>query len=240
MLKRLQVILSHSGVSSRRSAVEIIESGRVTVNGTVVRERGFSVDTRKDKVALDGRRLKLESKLYYLLNKPSGCVTTLSDEKGRRTVMDYMGNLSGRIYPIGRLDRDTEGVLLLTNDGELANRLSHPRYGVKKVYIAELENPLEQDDIDKLEKGVYLKGIKTSPCKVHVIKKSTGAMTIKLELHEGRKRQVKLMIAKVGSRVKKLKRISYAGIHAEGLALGHSRALTADEIKMLKSTVFLD
>jgi len=231
---RLQVVLSRGGVASRRRAAEIIEAGRVAVNGSVVTERGFPADPEKDRITVDGKSVGKETKAYFVLNKPRNVVTTMSDERGRRSVKDLVPISGLRVYPVGRLDKDTEGVLLLTNDGMLANRLTHPSYNVRKLYTAEVKGEIPPGDLKRLEKGVMMDGKMTAPCRIQTLKKSRGTVVLRLELHEGRKRQIRRMIGMMGGTVKKLKRISYAGITARGLVAGSVRPLTAEEIKHLK------
>ncbi len=234
MTKRLQVYLSHAGVASRRKAADVIASGRVTVNGNIVTERGAPVDPGSDVIALDGKRIRTETHVYVVLNKPKGYVTTLSDEKGRRTVMDLLPHSKTRLYPVGRLDKDTEGLLLLTNDGELANRLTHPRFGVKKIYSAEVSGEMKPEQIKRLENGIFIEGKRTAPCKIHLLKSGHGFSILRFELHEGRKRQIRCMVRSTGAKVKKLKRISYGGITLKGLPEGACRELTSAETEKLK------
>ncbi len=235
MKKRLQVVLAQCGVCSRRKAEDFIEKGRVRVNGNVTRAKGFRVDTDKDRIEIDGRLLKEPPKEYFVLNKPKGVVTTVSDEKNRITVLDLVKEKKLRIYPVGRLDRDTEGVILLTNDGDLAYRLTHPKFGVKKLYIAEIKGSLPGSAIKKLEKGVYLDGKRTSICRITSLKHTLHNTVLKIQLHEGRKRQIRRMIKKVGGKVIRLRRIEYAGINAMDLPIGRYRRLTQKEISRLKS-----
>jgi len=234
MKKRLQVFLAHSGVASRRKAAEVIEKGRVSVNGQTVLERGFAVDDACDKIAVDGIVIKPEHKIYILLNKPKRTVTTVKDEQGRGTVMDLLPQMNVRVYPVGRLDKDTEGVLILTNDGELANRLMHPSSGVKKIYTAEVKGSMADERIKRLEKGIMIEGEKTAPCKIHVLKRGQDNMALRIELHEGKKRQIRRMLAAMGTLVKRLRRISYGGITAKGVPLRGFRELTNTEVQQLK------
>ncbi len=235
MNKRLQVVLAQCGVCSRRKAEDFIEKGRVRVNGNVTRAKGFRVDTDKDRIEIDGRLLKEPLKEYFVLNKPKGVVTTVSDEKNRITVLDLINERKLRIYPVGRLDRDTEGVILLTNDGDLAYGLTHPKFGVRKIYIAQLEGSLSGSAIKKLESGVYMDGKRTSACKITSLKSTLHNTVLKIQLHEGRKRQIRRMIKKVGGRVTRLRRIEYAGINALDLPIGRYRRLTKKEISRLKN-----
>ncbi len=235
MKKRLQVVLAQCGISSRRKAQEFIEKGRVRVNSSVIRAKGFRVDTDKDRIEIDGRLLKEPPKTYFVLNKPKGVLTTVSDEKDRITVLDLIKEKKLRIYPVGRLDKDTEGVILLTNDGDLAYRLTHPKFGVKKLYIADVKSSLPGFVIRKLEKGVYLDGKRTSRCRITSLKSTSYNTVLKIQLHEGRKRQIRRMIKKVGGKVIRLRRIEYAGINAGDLPIGKYRHLTQKEISRLKN-----
>ena len=235
MKKRLQVILSHAGVASRRHAVEVIESGRVKVNGIVVREKGFRVEIGSDKVEFDGRIIKSEKKVYYILNKPYGLITTSNDEMGRTTVLDVIRDSSLRVYPVGRLDKDTEGLLILTNDGDLSFRLTHPKFGIKKAYIVSVEGHLNKRDMEILDKGIYLDGKKTAPCKFALIKPGKTKSGLRVELHEGRKRQIRRMLGSIDCRVLKLVRVEYAGIKLRSLRPGEYRRLNSKEIEELKN-----
>jgi len=233
MRRRLQVILSHAGIASRRKAAQIIEDGRIRVNGIVVREKGFQFDPDEVKIELDGKILQLEKKVYYVLNKPKGFITTVKDERDRKTVLDLIPRPKARIYPVGRLDKDTEGVLLLTNDGTLAHRLTHPRFGVEKIYMVQIKGQASIKDVKALEKGVYLDGHKTGRCKIGIVQCDRQKMLLKINMHEGRKRQIRRMIDRIGCKVIKLKRVSYCPITAKGLAVGGYRALSAKEIESL-------
>ena len=237
MKKRLQVILAHAGIASRRKAVEIITQGRVRVNGIVVREKGFQSDLEKDRIEIDGRPIGFEKKAYIILNKPKGVITTASDEKGRKTVLDLVPRIKLRIYPVGRLDKDTEGVLLLTNDGDLAHRLTHPRFGAKKIYNVEVKGEIRPSDIKRLEKGIYLDGKKTAPCKIYLLKQTEKKVFLKIELHEGKKRQIRRIIEKVDCSVVRLQRIDYAGLTLKNLPLGTYRYLSDSEVNTLKERI---
>lgn len=239
MRRRLQVILAHAGIASRRKAAEIIQAGRVRINGIVVREKGVQFDPEEVRIEIDGRPVQSEKKVYYLLNKPKGIITTSSDEKGRRTVLDLVPETRFRIYPVGRLDKDTEGALILTNDGNIAHRLTHPRFGVKKVYTADVKRPIKKGGLARLEKGIYLDKKKTAPCKISIIKKRPNKIFLSIELHEGRKRQIRRMMEMIGASVLKLRRVSYAGIDVRNLPIGKCRMLKANEVKLLKESCLL-
>ncbi len=237
-LERLQKVMAQAGVASRRASEEIIKSGRVSVNGKIVRELGTKVG-KKDIILVDGKPIIKENKVYYVLNKPTGFMTTLSDDLGRRTVMDLFNkeDLENRIYPIGRLDYDTSGVLLFTNDGELAYKLTKSAKEVEKSYQVRIKGKLSQGDIIKLMKGIELDGIKTKRARVEVLSvdKVNDSSSIKLTITEGRNRQVRRMCEALGHEVKKLKRLSFAGITLDDLPEGAYRPLKPHEIKKLYS-----
>jgi 23S rRNA pseudouridine2605 synthase len=225
---RLNAYLARAGVSSRRGAEELIRSGRVRVNGQVAGLATFV--ERGDAVELDGERLEPEELSFVLLHKPPGVVTTARDPQGRRTVVDVVGH-ERRVVPVGRLDADTTGALLLTNDGPLAHRLMHPRYGIEKVYVADVEGQPSPEAIRALAEGVELDDRRTAPARVRRLASST----LELALHEGRKHQVKRMCEAVGHPVRRLHRREYAGLTVEGLAPGAWRELRAEEVEVLRA-----
>jgi pseudouridine synthase len=225
---RLNAYLARAGVVSRRGAEELIRAGRVRVNGEVAGLATF-VEGR-DVVELDGRRLELEPLAYVLLHKPAGVVTTASDPHGRRTVVDLVG-LPQRVVPVGRLDADTTGALLLTNDGPLAHRLMHPRYEVDKVYGVEVEGEPDDEALRRLAEGVELDDGPTAPAGARRL----GPSRLELTLHEGRKHQVKRMCEAVGHPVRSLHRSRYAGLTVAGLDPGEWRALTREEVAVLRA-----
>ena len=237
-LERLQKVLASCGVASRRKCEEIISSGRVKVNGEVVTELGTKV-SKKDVIELDGKMLIREELVYYVLNKPTGYLTTLSDPKGRRTILDLLDQETKkiRIFPIGRLDYDTSGVLLLTNDGELSYRLTKSSKNVEKTYQARVDGIITQEAVTSLIKGVMIDGIMTKRAKLEVVSldRENKSSLIKLTISEGRNRQVRKMCEAVGFPVKKLKRVEFAGISIEGLGVGDYRPLKPHEIKKLYS-----
>lgn len=236
--ERLQKVMAACGVASRRKCEEIISSGRVKVNGVVVTELGTKV-SRKDVIELDGKMLIREELVYYVLNKPTGYLTTLSDPKGRRTILDLLDQETKkiRIFPIGRLDYDTSGVLLLTNDGELSYRLTKSSKNVEKTYQARVDGIITQEAVTSLIKGVMIDGIMTKRAKLEVVSldRENKSSLIKLTISEGRNRQVRKMCEAVGFPVKKLKRVEFAGISIEGLGVGDYRPLKPHEIKKLYS-----
>ena len=227
---RLNVYIARAGVASRRGADELIRAGRVTVNGEPA-ELATRVGER-DRVEVDGRPIELQRLAYVLLDKPSGVVTTARDPHGRPTVVGLVGHPQ-RIVPVGRLDADTTGALLLTNDGPLAHRLAHPRYGVEKVYEAEVEGVPGSADLRRLAEGVLLDDGPTAPAKARLLGRRGGGATIELVLHEGRKHQVKRMCEAVGHPVRRLHRRSYAGLELEGLSPGEWRVRARDEVERL-------
>ncbi len=225
---RLNAYLARAGVASRRKADELIKAGRVTVNGDPGQLNTF-VQAR-DRVEVDGRRIKLQPLTYVLLHKPAGVVTTASDPQGRRTVVDLVAH-PARIVPVGRLDADTTGALLLTNDGDLAHRLAHPRYAVDKVYEAEVEGEPDEGALERLESGVELDDGRTAPARARRLTPGKLELTV----HEGRKHQVKRMLEAVGHPVTRLHRSRYAGLGLDGLEPGEWRELEPNEIARLQS-----
>jgi len=238
---RLQKLLSAAGVASRRTAESLIVEGRVTVNGVVVDTLGAKAVPDVDDVRVDARRVKPAGRpRYIMLNKPSGFVTTLQDPEGRRTVMDLLGGVREYIYPVGRLDYDTEGLLLLTSDGDFAARLTHPRHEVPRVYEAIVVGEPDDAVIDELRRGVYLDNRRTAAADVA---RGTSVRTGKvpttkliLTLHEGRNRQVREMCARVGHPVRSLQRVRYGSLSLRGLPLGAWRDLRPEEVAALRAS----
>ncbi len=230
---RLNKFISNAGITARRKADELIFTGRVTVNMQTVTEPGTKINPEKDVVKVDGEKVKPQTEfIYVVLFKPRGYVTTTHDEKGRPTVMDLIG-LNTRLYPIGRLDYDTDGVLLLTNDGEFSNMMMHPRHKIFKTYFAKLDKPIEENDERKLREGVMIDGKPTSRAKVRIIP-NTGDQNIWISIHEGRNRQVRRMLETLGYLVQRLKRVEYARIGLDGLKPGEWRYLTPEELDTAK------
>lgn len=231
---RLNKYLSTAGISSRRKADELIQEGKVRINGKVVMSLGVKVDPTTDKIFVNERQVViLDEPMYILFNKPNDCITTASDEHGRTTVMDYI-KLKRRIFPIGRLDRKTTGVLILTNDGMFANGLMHPRNEVKKAYQVTLEKPLLPADAEKLANGIRLSDGKTKPAEVYSIAGGKNKV-VGVIIHEGKNRQIHRMFESLGYVIKKLDRIAYADISYEGLKRGGWRYLTKSELRKLKT-----
>lgn len=228
--------MAEAGVASRRKSEELIAKGHVKVNGKTVTEMGIKVDNR-DKIEVDGMPLEEEKKRYILMYKPRGVISAVKDDKGRKVVTDLLEeDVDERIYPIGRLDYDTSGLLLLTNDGEFANHLMHPRYHVEKAYIAKVEGFLSTEEIKKLENGIKLKGYTTSKAKVKVMSKDKkkNSTIVRIVIHEGHNHQVKNMFDAVGHKVEKLSRESYDFLTLNGLVSGQYRDLTRQEAAELK------
>jgi 23S rRNA pseudouridine2605 synthase len=230
---RLQKYLAECGVASRRASEALIEAGRITVNGKTA-ELGVRVDPTKDEILFDGATVASEKKLYILLNKPAGVLSTVKDTHGRKTVLHCLKEVQGRVFPVGRLDQDVEGVLLLTNDGELAHRLMHPSYEVRKVYRVWVEGRVTRAALSRLENGVELEDGRTAPAEVEVLRAEQGCSQIRLTLHEGRKREVKRMCDAVGHSVQSLKREAFAGLRARNLPVGEWRPLSPPEIARLR------
>lgn len=213
----------------------MIQEGRVKVNGQVVTQLGVKIDESRDRVEVDGRQVRLPStKVYLLLNKPSGYIVTMDDPQKRKTVVELLPRLPVRVFPVGRLDGETEGALLFTNDGELANRLMHPRYQVKKIYEVKVKGFVEDKDLEKLEKGIFVDGRKTAPAKAKVIYRNKENSLVCLEVHEGRKHEVRKMFYALGFEVKRLRRVSFGGVTIKGLRRGFWRYLKPQEVERLK------
>ena len=229
-MERLQKVIAASGVTSRRKAEELITAGKVRVNGEIVTELGTKVSD-KDRIEVNGEILEKEVKEYYLLNKPRGVVTTTSDDKGRKTVVDLIPT-NARIYPVGRLDYDTTGVLLLTNDGDFANILMHPSSGVEKVYVAKLNGIIKGEQINKLKDGVMLDDelVKASRVKLKKVDPKSNSSMVQITIHEGKNHQVKRMFEAVGFLVDKLKREKEGFFDLKDLQSGEFRKLTPKEV----------
>jgi 23S rRNA pseudouridine2605 synthase len=237
MKERLQKILSRAGVSSRRAAEEIILAGRVAVNGVVVSEMGAKADSDQDTITVDGKKIGTDTaRVYLVLYKPSGYMTTMKDPQGRPLVTDLLKGIRERVYPVGRLDYNTEGVLLLTNDGEWANALAHPRHEVDKEYHVRVQGQVSPVQIQNLTAGVELEDGKTAPATVHVIRESDNNTWLAITIHEGRYRQVRRMCEAVHLSVVRLKRARYGFLGLEGLSAGKFRFLTADEVGRLRQS----
>lgn len=241
-LVRLQKALAEAGVASRRAAEELIVQGRVTVNGRVVTELGTKVDPRRDRLVVDGRPVNGGGPpVYLMLNKPGGYLTTARDPQGRPTVLELVSGVAERVFPVGRLDADTEGLLLLTTDGELAHRLLHPRYHVPKTYLAEVEGVPDEADLAQLRSGVELEDGPTAPAKARLVGRTGGRLAVvELTIAEGRKRQVKRMLGAVGHPVRNLRRTAFGPLTLGALKVGAWRWLEGPEIAALRRAAGLD
>lgn len=229
---RLNKYIAQAGVCSRRKADELITEGRVTVNDERILEHGVQVDD-EDLVSVDGEVIRLEKKMeYYLFRKPKSVITSVTDDRERQTVIEFI-NSSSRLYPVGRLDFQTSGVLLITNDGEFCNKLSHPSFSIDKVYDVKLNHRLSETEIQTLRDGVEIDGKKTHKCDIENVSDKND-FVLRMTIHEGRNRQIRKMIETTGAKVRKLDRISYAGLSYKGLRSGEYRDLTKKEIRDLK------
>lgn len=230
---RLQKYLAECGVASRREAEKLILAGRVRVNG-VVAAIGQQIEADSDKIEVDGAAVAPQRLVYIVLNKPRDVVTTAKDTHGRKTVLDLVGGAGARVFPVGRLDMDVEGALLLTNDGELAHRLMHPKFEVEKTYLAWVSGRMTQEAAAELANGVELEDGPTAPAKVVMMRQGQDATLIRLTLHEGRKREVKRMCEAVGHPVKTLRRVEFGGIDVSGMREGEWRHLLREEVESLR------
>ena len=232
-MERLQKVIAEAGIASRRKAEELIKDGKVKVNGKVITELGTKVDN-KDIIEVNNKLIEKELKEYYLLNKPRGVITSTSDDKGRKTVIDLI-NTDARIYPVGRLDYDTTGALLLTNDGEFANILTHPKNNIDKVYLAKLNGIIKGEQINKLKEGVILDNVLVKPSRVKLKKTDPSKNTSMVEIiiHEGKNHEVKRLFESVGFLVDKLTRERIGIFNLEGLKSGEYRKLTTKEIQIV-------
>lgn len=235
MEERLQKYMAHCGIASRRKCEELILSGKVSVNDCIVKELGTKVNPERDRIVVDGVLIKPEErKLYIALNKPEGYVTTVKDERNRPIVLDLI-QVEERIYPIGRLDYNTSGLLLLTNDGDVYNRVIHPRQIINKVYIAKVRGNLDSDKIKKFRIGIDIGDYITAPAEIEVLSSDKNSSMVKITIHEGKNRQIRRMCEKVGNPVITLKRIRVGNIQLGELPLGSWRYLNKEEIDYLKN-----
>lgn len=231
---RLQKYIASTGLASRRKAEELIAQGKVKVNGKTIREQGVKVDTQSDVVEVNGQTIEPEKKKYYiLLNKPAGYITTTSDELGRQTVMELVSDISARIYPVGRLDVETEGLLFMTNDGTFANTLTHPRHGIEKEYLVYARGVMMPAALNKLKRGVALEDFVTKPAEVELIRIERNVSVVKIRIHEGKNRQVRRMFETVGHEVLYLQRTQVGPIMLGNVPLGKWRHLKKAEIQRL-------
>ncbi|WP_066047458.1 23S rRNA pseudouridine(2605) synthase RluB [Robertmurraya korlensis] len=235
-MERLQKVIAHAGIASRRKAEQLIEEGHVRVNGKVVKELGIKVSS-SDKVEVDGIPLEREEPVYFMLYKPRGVISSVNDDKGRKVVTDFFPMIEQRIYPVGRLDYDTSGLLILTNDGEFANTLMHPSNQIDKVYVAKVKGIPTREALKTLERGVRLEDGKTAPARVKMqtVDKKKQTAIVEITIHEGRNRQVRRMFEAVGNPVLKLKRERYGFLTLQGLKVGDARELSPHEVKQLRT-----
>jgi 23S rRNA pseudouridine2605 synthase len=231
--ERLQKVLAHAGLGSRRACEELILQGRVSINGEVVRVLGTRVDPDSARVAVDGEPIKQEKMVYYAVNKPKGYVSTNFDPSGRPRVVDLLPEIPQRVYTVGRLDEDSTGLLILTNDGELANRLAHPRYGVEKLYRALVAGLPTREMLAKLTEGVWLSDGKVRAKRVRIVGRQGQATNLELVLAEGKKREIRRMLSKLGHKVMSLNRIAVGPISLKGLSVGECRSLSRNEVDLL-------
>ncbi|WP_018755273.1 pseudouridine synthase [Paenibacillus terrigena] len=235
-MERLQKILAAAGVASRRKCEELILEGKVEVNGETVNTLGVKADPTQDVITVNGRAIQSESKVYLMMNKPKGVITSATDPKGRKVVTDYVTGIKERVYPVGRLDYDTEGLLLLTNDGEFANLLTHPKHHVPKTYLATVEGIPHGDKLEKLKEGIMLEDGMTAPAELEYqdINVEEKQATIRITIYEGRNRQVRRMFEAISHKVIRLKRIKFGDLSLMNLKRGRTRPLTPNEINELK------
>lgn len=241
--ERLQKALARSGVASRRAIEAMVLEGRIKVNGKTVTEMGHMVDVETDRITVDNRSVRLvaledQEKVYFLLNKPANVLTTVKDDRDRTTVMDLVaGATESRIFPVGRLDYDAEGALLLTNDGDFANQLIHPRYHVPKRYMVKVKGTPKAPDIEKLRRGIYLEDGPTGPSHIEILGKAKVNTWMEVVLTQGKNRQIKRMFWRIQNPVQRLIRTHFGGLSIEGLEVGQYRLLTKREVLGLKSQV---
>ena len=234
-LERLQKILAHAGIASRRKSEELIEEGRVTVNGKVVRELGSKADIDEDVIQVDGRTIReVQDKVYYVFYKPAGVVTTLSDPEKRETIAKYLEEIPERVYPVGRLDYDVEGALIVTNDGELAHLMMHPRFGMRRTYLAKVHGVPAQEQIERLKAGVRLEDGRAKALEAELHSRTPKNTWVRIVVAEGRQHLVKRLMEAVGAPVQKLFRADYGGIDVQGMKPGELRELTRAEVAHLR------
>ncbi|SDY49524.1 23S rRNA pseudouridine2605 synthase [Proteiniborus ethanoligenes] len=232
---RLQKFMAQCGIASRRKSEEIILNRRVKVNGVTVTELGFKINPLKDVIIVDGKRIKhKEKKVYIIMNKPKGYVTTVSDEYDRKTVLDLLKNVKERVYPVGRLDYDSSGLLILTNDGELAYGLTHPKNQVVKTYIATIKGKPDDEKLDKFRNGIKIDGYTTSEAQIETLNYVNDKSLMRIQIHEGRNRQIRRMCEAIGHPVISLKRIAIGELELGTLKKGCWRFLSDEEIEYLK------
>lgn len=234
-MERLQKYLAECGIASRRKCEQLILDGKIKVNGTVIKNLGIKIDPDKDIVEYDGRVVaKVQHNIYIMLNKPTGFITTVKDQFGRPSVLDII-KIKDRIYPVGRLDCDTSGLLLLTNDGDIANKLMHPKHEIDKVYIAKIRGIPDDKDLDRFRNGLLLDNRLTAKAKIEILKKINNDALVKIVIHEGRNRQIRRMCKLIGHPVMTLKRIKIGDLELGNLKVGQWRYLSGEEVQYLKN-----
>lgn len=235
MKERLQKVLAQAGIASRRASERLITAGRVTVNGAIVADLGVKVDAERDAIKVDGRRVGAppSRKTYLALNKPRGVVTTLSDPEGRATVAEFLRGVRARVYPVGRLDYDSEGLLLFTDDGPLSRDLMHPSSGVEKTYLVKVKGQPSSEVLTRLARGIPLDGRRTGPARIRLVRRGDNAW-LEVTIAEGKNRQVRRMLQAVGHPVQRLRRTRYGGVALGPLAPGQLRALSRTEVTLLQ------
>ncbi len=236
IMERLQKILAQAGVASRRKSEELILAGKVTVNGEVVTELGTKADPTVDEITVNGRSIAAEKKVYYMFNKPKGVITSVTDPEGRKTVQDYLKGVNERVFPVGRLDYDSEGLLILTNDGELANRLTHPKHHVPKTYLVTVEGVPHGDSLEKFRRGIQLEDGMTQPAEAEYYDIDTDKKqaTIRVTIYEGKNRQIRRMFDALSHKVIRLKRIAFGELLIGNLKRGLHRPLSKQELDALQ------
>jgi 23S rRNA pseudouridine2605 synthase len=235
MKERLQKVLARAGVASRRASEEIIRQGRVTVNGEMVTRPGRTVDAGADDIRVDGARIRAEKLVYWLVNKPKGVLCTSSDPEGRRRVVDMVPDRSHRLYPVGRLDEDSEGLIIVTNDGELAQLVAHPRHEVEKVYDLSIRGEISTEAVRKIERGIWLSEGRTGPARMRVKRRGPRVSHVIVTIREGRNREIRRMFARIEHPVLSLRRTQIGPIRDPRLKVGTCRRLTATEVAELKA-----
>jgi len=231
---RLHKILADAGFGSRRACEQLILAGRITVNGRAVDTIPIFADPERDRIVANGRKIGRPPRIYLMLNKPKGVLTTVKDPQGRKTVIDLIGQTPARVFPVGRLDKDTQGLILLTNDGEVTKRLTHPRYQIERVYLAHVAGHADGQIVNKLLAGVWLSGGKARASRVRIVKRGPQRSIIQITVTEGKNRQVRRMLAKLALPVKKLVRIRFGPLTLHGVKSGNYRYLAKNELAQLK------
>ncbi|NBI30431.1 pseudouridine synthase [Chengkuizengella marina] len=235
-MERLQKVLANAGIASRRKSEEIILAGRVEVNEKIINTLGVKVNPDEDIIKVDGRPIKSESKIYVLFHKPKGVISSVKDPQGRQIVTDYLKKVKQRVYPVGRLDYDTEGLLLLTNDGEFSNLMTHPKHHIEKTYFVTVKGVPHGSQLDRLKEGIELDDGKTAPAEVeyHDVNPDKNESVISITIHEGKNRQVRRMFEALSIQVKRLKRVQFGFLNLQGVSRGKFRYLQTSEVKELK------